>query len=62
MLPEEKKSLKDMKKNVEHLRYRLVRYQIARVAPPANLLIELKMAELLVKVESMDLMRVNVKA
>jgi hypothetical protein len=49
------------KKNVEHLRYRLAKYQIVGMAPPVNLLIELKMAESILKVELMDTMRVNIK-
>jgi hypothetical protein len=57
----EKKSLDIMKKNVEHLRYRLAKYQIVGIAPPVNLLIELKMAESILKVELMDTMRVNIK-
>jgi hypothetical protein len=59
---EEKQSHTDIEKNVEHLRYRLVRYQIVGIAPPVNLLIELKMAELLLKLESTDTIRVNVTA
>ena len=57
----EKKSLDIMKKNVEHLRYRLAKYQIVGIAPPVNLLIELKMAESILKVELMDTMGVSVK-
>lgn len=50
-----------MKKNVEHLRYRLAKYQIVGIAPPVNLLIELKMAENILKVELMDTMGVSLK-
>ena len=57
----EKKSLDSMKKNVEHLRYRLAKYQIVGIAPPVNLLIELRMAESILKVELMETMRVSVK-
>lgn len=61
MMPQEKKSLTDKQKNVKNLRYRLTKYKIAGITPPESLLIELKMAELLVKVESMDTIRVNAK-
>ena len=36
-----------------HLRYKLAPYQFNRIAPPKDLLIELKMAERLVKLESL---------
>ena len=60
MAPKEKKSLTDAQKNVMNLRYRLTQHHIDGITPPASLLIEIKMAELIVKVESMDTMRVNV--
>ena len=60
MAPKEKKSLTDAQKNVMNLRYKLTPYQIDGITPPASLLIELKMAELIVMVESMDTMRVTV--
>lgn len=50
-----------MQAYVMHLRYRLTQYQFDGIAPPVSLLIELKMAERLVKLESMDPMRVSVK-
>jgi hypothetical protein len=59
MLPEEKKSLTDAQKNVMNLRYRLKQYQIDGNTPPGSLLVELKMAELLVKLESIDTMPVT---
>jgi hypothetical protein len=59
---EEKQSLTEIEKNVEHLRYRLAQYQIVGIAPPVNLLIELKMAELLLKLDSVDTIRVSIKA
>jgi hypothetical protein len=58
---EEKKFRSEIEKNVEHLRYRLARYQITGIAPPVNLLIELKMAELLLELESIETKRVNIK-
>ena len=58
----EKKSRTEIEKNVEHLRYRLARYKIVGIAPPVTLLIELKMAEHLLKLESIDTIRVNIKA
>jgi hypothetical protein len=63
-MPKEKKSLTDPQKNVINLHYKLAQYQIAGSEPPeppASLLVELKMAELLVKLESIDTIRVNVK-
>lgn len=60
-MPKEKKSLTDMQEYVMHLRYRLTQYQFNGIAPPVSLLMELKMAERLVKLESMDAMRVSVK-
>jgi hypothetical protein len=57
MMPKEKKSLTDPQKNVINLLYKLA----AGSEPPASLLVELKMAELLVKLESIDTIRVNVK-
>ena len=60
-MPEDKKSHIEIEKNVEHLRYRLTRYQIVGIAPPVNLLIELKMAERLLQLESMDTIRVDIK-
>jgi hypothetical protein len=61
MMPKEKKSLTDPQKNVTNLRSKLAQYQIAGIEPPASFLAELKMAELLVKLESIDTIRVNVK-
>jgi hypothetical protein len=60
-MPEEKQSRAELEKNVEHLRYRLTRYQIVGEFPPAKLLVELKMAELLLQLESTDTIRVNIK-
>lgn len=60
-MSKEKKSSNDMQAYVMHLRYRLTQYQFDGIAPPVSLLIELKMAERLVKLESMDPMRVSVK-
>jgi hypothetical protein len=51
---EEKKSRTEIEKNLEHLRYRLIRYKIVGIAPPVILLIELKMAENLLNLESID--------
>ena len=58
---EEKQSRTEIEKNVEHLRYRLARYKIVGEFPPVNLLIELKMAERLLQLESKDTIRVNIK-
>jgi hypothetical protein len=57
---EEKKSCTEIEKNLVHLRYRRIQYQIVGITPPVNLLIELKMAELLFKLESIDTIRFNV--
>ena len=59
---EEKKSRTEIEKNLEHLRYRLIRYKIVGIAPPVTLLIELKMAENLLKLESIDTIRINIEA
>jgi hypothetical protein len=61
MAPEEKESVNEMQGYVMHLRYRLAQYQFYRIAPPVNLLIELKMAERLAKLESKDDSRIDVK-
>ena len=61
MMPKEKKSFTDPQKNVANLLSKLAQYQIVGSEPPASLLVELKMAELLVKLESIDTIRVNVK-
>jgi hypothetical protein len=59
---EEKQSRTELERNVEHLRYRLSRYQIVGEYPPVNLLIELKMAERLLQLESIETIRVNLRA
>jgi hypothetical protein len=61
MMPKEKKSLTDPQKNVENLRCKLTKYQNDGTEPPASLLVELKMAELLVKLESINTIRVSIK-
>jgi hypothetical protein len=58
MLPEKKKSFKDAQKNVTRLRKKIIQYKIARVEQPSSLLVELKMAEFLLKIESLDTMPV----
>jgi hypothetical protein len=59
---EEKKNRTEIEKNVEHLRHRLTRYKIVGIAPPINLLFELKMAERILQLESIDSIRFYVKA
>ena len=54
MEPKEEKSLTDTQQNVENLRNELAKHQLAGTEPRASLLVELKMAELLVKLESTD--------
>lgn len=61
MEPEEKKPLSEMQGYVMHLRYRLAQYQFYGIVPPANFLIELKMAERLAKPNSEDALRIDVK-
>jgi hypothetical protein len=61
MSAKEKKSLTDPLINVTNLRDKLTKYDTLGITPPASLLIELKMAELLLKVESIDTIRVNSK-
>jgi hypothetical protein len=45
---------------VMHLRYRLAQYQFYGIAPPVNILIELKMAERLAKLDSKDASHIDV--
>ena len=59
-MPEKNASFSEIKKNVEYLRYKLKRYQSHGVEPPVNLLIELKMAERILKLESIDTICVKV--
>ena len=44
-----------------HLRYRLAQYQFYGIAPPVNLLIELKMAKRLAKLETKDASGIDIK-
>lgn len=60
-MPKEHESFSEIEKNVEYLRNKLVRYQSLGVAPPVKLLFELRMAERILKLESIDTMRVSVK-
>ena len=60
--PKEKKSFNDPVKNLTNLRYTLTKYQIVGIAPPESVLIELKMAELLARVESVDTIKVKPKS
>ena len=61
MAPKEEKSLNEMQGYVMHLRYRLAQYQFHGIVPPANFLIELKMAERLVQLDSKDDGRIDIK-
>ena len=61
MEPEEKKSLTEAQQNVANLRNKLLQHQLTRTEPPATLLFELKMAELLLKLDSTDTMSVKYK-
>ena len=61
MPPKEQISVIEMRQYVMHLRYRLAWYQFNGVAPPVKFLMELKMAERLLKLELMDTIRVDVK-
>ena len=58
---EENKTYIKLEKNVEHLRCIRTQYQIVGIAPPAKLLIELKMAERLLQLESIDSIRIYLK-
>jgi hypothetical protein len=58
MFLEDKKSLKHAQRNVTNLRKKIIQFKIARVEPPLSLLVELKMAELLLKIQSIDTMPV----
>jgi hypothetical protein len=57
----EKYSLTDAQKNVENLRYTIKKYQIVGIEPPVSIVMELKMARLLVALESTDCFRIDVK-
>lgn len=61
MPPKEEKPEFEMHEYLMHLRYRLALYQFYRMTPPANLLIELKMTECLLKMETSDVDRINIK-
>ena len=58
-MTQKEKSLTEMLGYVMHLRYRLALYQFDGIAPPEYLLNELKMAELLAKLDSEDAARIN---
>jgi hypothetical protein len=60
MPPKDEKFLTDMQQYVMHLRYRLAQYQFEGIAPPVRLLIELKMAERLAKLNSKGVEHINV--
>ena len=57
----EKYSLTDAQKSVEHLHYTIMKYQIVGIEPPVSIFMELKMARLLVTLESTDCFRIDVK-
>ena len=58
-MSEKSAPISEIKKNVEYLRSKLKRYQSHGVEPPAILLIELKMAERILRLESIDTIRVT---
>ena len=58
----ENKSLTDAQKSVEYLRYTIKQYRIMGTTPPVKIFLELSMAKLLAKLESIDTMRVKRKA
>jgi hypothetical protein len=62
MPPIEEKSLSEIRQNVMQLRYQLARYKMDGIFPPMKFLVELKMAECLLKLELTDTIRINVKA
>jgi hypothetical protein len=57
----EKYSLTNAQKNVENLRYTIKKYQIVGIEPPVNIFIELRLARLLVTLESTDCFRIDSK-
>jgi hypothetical protein len=61
METEEKNPLTEAQQDVVNLRNKLLQCQLTRTDPPATLLFELKMAELLVKLESTDSISVMYK-
>lgn len=61
MEPKENISLADVQKNVAYLRYTIKRYKIIGTTPPVSIFLELRMAKLLLKLESIDTMSVKHK-
>ena len=61
MASKEKKPLSNAQQNVENLRNKLAQHEFAGTKPRASLLVELKMAELLAKLESTDTIKVKPK-
>lgn len=61
MAPKAEKFLNEMQGYVMHLRYRLAQHQFYGIAPPVNLLVELKMAERLGQLDTKDDRRIDVK-
>jgi hypothetical protein len=57
----EKYSRTDAQKNLEHLRYTIKKYQMVGIEPPVSIFMELKMARLLVALESTDCFQIDVK-
>ena len=60
-MEDKNKSLSDMQRYVMHLKQRLWQYQIDGVEPPSSFLVELRMAQHLLKLESIDTIRVDKK-
>ena len=61
MTSKEKKPLTDAQKNVAYLYYTIKRYRIMGTTPPVSIFLELKMANLLSKLESIDTMSIKHK-
>ena len=61
MASQKKESLSEMQAYVMHLRYRLAQYQFYGIAPPVNLLVELKMAQRLAVLELKDERRIDIE-
>lgn len=60
-MPSENKYFTDAQKNVMKLRDEMAQHQFAGTEPPVSLAAEIKMAELLLKLESIETMSVKHK-
>ena len=57
----EERPVSEIHEYLMHLRSRLALYQLNRMTPPANLLIELKMTECILKMQTSSVDRINIE-